>query len=492
MSKVFLRFKKGYILCLVFCLFIYSSSVSVLASAKTKDENNKSEEFLYLDNGDDKNINKSDLQEAKSNPNVAVEDIDEVDVEDIIDKTFVIVDFDNLNTDKETLKLVKDVLCSGKMIFVRAKAYTANESILYKIIGYKQNSGEAIVENDEALKERVNTIGYVVFLDDNNCLQISRQRIVNVNDQVLEKLQDYKEDNKNQLSKQEIEFIKQEINELNKQENNVNLGIDQEIKCMEEFSSYMTPTVEYINEADSGKVMPQGFDTGHNYTKIVDTVYCVYENKTMGAMTLRLYASRLYPKAKWNGKAPSNVSSSTTTKWAYKAELEMSPRWSKQSAKNNKLNLVMRTYATDSTAWTYQQVVFDYLPKTEISGSTEITYSLGASGSKEGAKVSGGATWTQKMPDVDFTVDYAAGKKTKLNYASWTYYINMGMRLNPKNVAQSTICLPGSVVVYNYSKNRCAINVKFTGTWYINGGTFNWSDYLVSTSDYYSWRLPVH
>lgn len=155
MSKVFLRFKKGYILCLVFCLFIYSSSVSVLASAKTKDENNKSEEFLYLDNGDDKNINKSDLQEAKSNPNVAVEDIDEVDVEDIIDKTFVIVDFDNLNTDKETLKLVKDVLCSGKMIFVRAKAYTANESILYKIIGYKQNSGEAIVENDEALKERV-------------------------------------------------------------------------------------------------------------------------------------------------------------------------------------------------------------------------------------------------------------------------------------------------------------------------------------------------
>ena len=145
----------------------------------------------------------------------------------------------------------------------------------------------------------------------------------------------------------------------------------------------------------------------------------------------------------------------------------------------------------------YKNVIMDYLPKIDTSGATDVTYSLGATGSissKNGnaAGINGGVSWKQSYKDVEFTIDYSAGANVKTNKAAWNYDMDSAWRIWPTEVEKTTIELKSAVRVDNTGNKKACVQLNVQPCWYQRNGILKTSDYwVIPAMSSVVYKLPV-
>lgn len=117
----------------------------------------------------------ANFTEKTTNTAVTASDINDLQREEVLSAPYIVVDFDAIN-DEEVLNYVSNLINVGKIIFIRADSHTANVSLIKNLLGYSQlNDGQLYETSPAALMERINTFGFIVYLDSNQHLQIVRQ-----------------------------------------------------------------------------------------------------------------------------------------------------------------------------------------------------------------------------------------------------------------------------------------------------------------------------
>lgn len=459
--------KKFMSLALILCLSF--SLIAVPANAAENESTNNNAIYLFSENN-------ATLEE--SNPTVTVKDIGKIESGDVLNAPYIIVDFDVLNDDAEVLDYISNLVKVGKIIFVRAEAHTANVSLIERLFDYSASDNGQIYETSSAaLMERINTFGFVVYLDSNQNLQVVRQSADYVS--LTEKA--FSEDSsKANASDFVVEQVEISGSEMSKERasallNSKRPSFDDEVEAINEFLSYNSPTDVHNFSDMNQEIDAQGFDVGCNYERLWDTVnyYTVENGMAVGSITRRICAARLYPETTVKIGAPSPVATGNT-KWAFQSVINLSPKWSTNEVVNGNLYTSFTTYPVGSSNLTYKNVIMDYQPKTDTSGKTDVTYSIGPefSWGKEGAEVgiSGGVSWVKSYEDITFTVDYSAGANTSTNIAAWYYTIGRGTEINgdlwfPKALQKSTVELISAVRVDNNGHTSVGVQLNTQPTW---------------------------
>ena len=433
---------------------------------------------------------------------------EKVSSSEIYDAPFVVVEFEALQNDANLLDYTKDLISIGKIVLIRADAYQANASIITKMLGFP-DAGDRLFETAQAaLQERITTFGFIVFIDSNLQLQVVRQRIDRAT---------FEQSNTMRSKLSEAKSISAEVQPVEGSITDETLdqemierylncekpSLSEQVEAINDFLSYNSPT-DVSNYVDMDtELAAQGFDVGCNYEKIYDTV--TYYNKqgaVAGSITKRICAARLYPETTVKTGAPKPAATSgTTTKWAFQAVINMSPKWKASdkyhSSTNSTLYTSFTTYPVGSGNTSYKNVIMDYLPKIDTSGATDVTYSLGATGSissKNGnaAGINGGVSWKQSYKDVEFTIDYSAGANVKTNKAAWNYDMDSAWRIWPTEVEKTTIELKSAVRVDNTGNKKACVQLNVQPCWYQRNGILKTSDYwVIPAMSSVVYQLPV-
>lgn len=451
------------ILCLSFSLIAFPVNAAEIESTNSN--------AIYL-------ISENNATLEESNPTITVKNISKIESDDILNAPYIIVDYDVLNGDAEVLDYISNLVKVGKIIFIRAAAHTANVSMIKKLLDYSASDNGQIYETSAAaLMERINTFGFIVYLDSNQNLQVVRQSAdyVSLTEKALSV--DSSEENASDTVVEQVDTSGSKMSQERALAllNSKRPSFDDEVEAINEFLSYNSPTDVHHFSDMSQEIGAQGFTVGCNYEMLWDTVnyYTDEDGMTVGSITRRICASRLYPETTVKTGDPYPVATGNT-KWAFQSVINLSPKWSTNEVVNGSLCTSFTTYPVESGNLTYKNVIMDYQPKTDTSGKTDVTYSIGPelSWGKEGAEVgiSGGVSWVKSYKDITFTVNYSAGANTSVNCAEWYYTIGNGAEKNgdlwfPKAVQKSTVELISAVRVDNNGHTSVGVQLNTRPTW---------------------------
>lgn len=416
----------------------------------------------------------------------------DVTLTDVCNSAYITVNFLDLRSDEELLKYVTDLVDIGKVVYIRASGYSANESLIRDILTPEaKNESEIIETSPEALYARSNTFGYIIYRDSAQHIQVIRQRNESI---FLDN--DIPESVINGQITVEGQLDFDNIVNSNKI---IDMEFAEELDAVDDFLSYLSPTDLSYWYDQNIDLSAQAFDVGSNYEYILDTINYYYGDVRIGAYTRRICASRLYPETSVKTGTPYPAVTSGNTKWAFQAVINMSPNNSGEGVVNCELYTSFTTYPVGTGNLTYKNVITDYLPKTDTSGQTDITYTIGpnfAYSSKDGASgsISGGVSWVESYKDITFTVDYAAGLNTSTNVAAWNYKIGKGGDINadilfPKSIQKTNIELISAVRVDNYGHTRAGVQLNVSPKWGKTTGFLSTTTY--STLSQIAIMLPV-
>ena len=465
--------KKAFIFFSLSVLLTTMFYTKVKASTSIIKTNYEQVKFVYLKD----NFN----NQKQNNESVIEKNIAEISLEDILNTQVFIVELELLQ-DKDKCIFVKNLIQSGKMVFIHAEAYEANRTLIHDMLNFPEKNGELITSSDIELKERINTYGYIVYIE-NNILQVVRQLYDNstaklknyINNDLgisIEQLETLPNDEKNKVRS------KIESKKIDLLRDRLNMSFDDQIEAIEDFISYNGAN----HSGTTNGIQSRGLNASFDYEVLYDTItYLNVTGSSIGSITRTINAKRL------------NAASAATKQWAFVASVDMSPKYSSnKKVANDALVLGLSTYPVGTSNITYKQVIMDYLPKTDTSGQSSTTYSIGASLSNSGVSISGGATWTATYKDVDFKVDRVSGANTNHNYIRWDFVMPIDNRNSLKNVHKSTICLIGGVRIANSGPKKTAVQLNVKSYWYQVVGSTNATD-LRYAADVGGtvWILPV-
>ncbi|MCI8605224.1 MAG: hypothetical protein HFE79_14000, partial [Ruminiclostridium sp.] len=370
---------------------------------------------------------------------------------------------------QDVLNYVSNLIHIGKIIFIRADSYTANESIIRHILGYKDCEIGKIYDNPYSLVNRINTLGHMVYLDAHQNLQVVRQTIEYVSP--TEKITKNDINEINNMEEQIV--VKNDADELwlNYSIERPIIDFNTQIQFVSDFLTYNSPTDMHIFNSAELDIKPQSFDVGSNYEKIYDTKIYLDENSNrIGSITKRICAARLDPVTNVKTGTPSPVATGNT-KWAFQSVINMSPNRDKDFL-NAYLYTSFTTYPIKSTNLTYKNIIADYQPKVDISGATEVTHSIGATSSigttQSSAGINGGVTWKKSYKDINFDIDYKSGASTETNIARWNYKIGNGdydTNFGVCDVQKNTIELVSAVRINNDGNTKVGVQLNTAPTW---------------------------
>lgn len=411
------------------------------------------------------------------NPAVTAMNIGKVHSNDVLNAPYIIVDFDALNSDAIILDYISNLVKIGKIIFIRAEAHTANVSLLETLFDYSSiDNGQMYETSSAALMERINTFGFIVYLDSNQNLQIVRQSAdyVSLTEKIFSE-----ETSQSDISDFVVEQVTILESAMSKDRasallNSKRPSFNDEIEAINEFLSYNSPTDVHNFSDLEHDIDAQGFDVGCNYERLWDTVnyYTTEDGMAVGSITRRICAARLYPETTVKIGAPSPVATGNT-KWAFQSVINLSPKWSTNEVVNGNLYTSFTTYPVGASNLTYKNVIMDYQPKTDTSGKKDVTYSIGPefSWGKEGAEIgiSGGVSWVKSYENITFTVDYSAGENTSTNNAAWYYTIGRGTEigdlLSPQALQKTTVEIISAVRIDNNGHTSVGVQLNTQPTW---------------------------
>lgn len=446
------RFRK--IICLSMAIIVALSLFSLNVYAE--DEMNLSHRYVQITNKNgisDKQITKQNTSNyAKSSF--------------AIDDSIAIVDFLEMKDDESVLSTVEQLIYNGKYVYVRAKGHLANRTILSEMLP-GNNNGTVYAINDESLLSRANTIGYVVFLDTYGGFQCVRL------------LYSYATKQGNIENATDSYSTPQLLKESITQEKTIKDELDFVERALTTFSQDLSSEFN----AEISEVSAQTFDSGKAHYVIVDNSveHLDIYDRLIGVTTKKLYAYRLHPVATNNTGTPNTSSGSGETRWAWKAVCTVEPEWSSMKTFIMDSDLSLNTFPVGSGNATYKQVIAEYAPTQDLTGTSDVTFTISETPS---------LSFTAKLKHVKVAIlSYRAGYD-KTNTIAINYTIPCTLYPAIWSEAKSTVDFTMSAVTINTgNKNACIqFNTAPKFGEYVNLGNYNWYEWNTHAS---AWSLPI-
>lgn len=479
------------ILCLVMLLGVFPMSAATAeGKAEKLPEANAASvgegEILYLTGGK----NTATLQEAQATEGVSIVSTNSVQPSRIENAFYVIVDYNEIVSNKVLLDKIKEMIANDKIVFIRANGQETCTEELYNLLGYKETNGTVILSEIEDLKAKYQTYGYMAYLDGESGLQVVMQEFedTSINFNLSEK--ELEEGTLTEESRKQMTKVLSAIEPY---------SFSLEIEASKAFvSDVMSMKAEEITDpcADELTDISASFSTTYHYQKNYYTKTFTIGGKTtnttkygIGQLTVIIRANRIAPEDTYkdnNGVlrpiiSPANIKPGRyETTWVFLAVIRMKPLNPSSNfivkVMNKSVEIKMSTLTKFFSSATYKKEMDDYLPKTDTSGQTDVTYTIGINGS--GSKPAGkpatgsvganfGVTWKVSYKDITFTVDDYWGASRQ--YVKWVY------KMNANRVRYTSIELVPGVRVNNKNTTNLFPNAAVTfsakGQWRTNIGT---------------------
>lgn len=352
---------------------------------------------------------------------------------DIEAASYVVMDYNMLSADDRAnnIALVKSSINNKKAVYIRADGYTANTTILYELLGVDIEEIPTIKEvSPESLKERVDTIGYVIYGDNNGNIKIVRQKIVNVipdNTENIATLDELETNDMKSAFERELDCIQHFL------DNNFG-SINQNYS----FSTFDDSTEDYYDLVSNA-----------DYDDMVSAVHYQHNGKDVGSVTVKIYAMKL----------PHNEVGETA--WAFHSVLTMTPYWDDFKMRNDECVFSYTTYPVSPGNATYKNIIWDYRPMHTASGKENPdAYDQQFEISPSGLTYVVG--WTSTYEDVTFKTKFEAGEDLEINIANWEYDVNeWSNAFEQPEAAVNSIDLKSSVIVYNLGHTRAGVQINY-------------------------------
>ncbi len=413
------RFRK--IICLSMAIMLIFSLFSLNVYAK--DDVNLSHKYVQITNGNaisEKQITRQNTSNYEKS-NYASDD------------SIAIVDFLEMKDDESILSTVEQLIYNGKFVYVRAKGHLANRTILSKMLPGNDN-GAVYATNDESLLSRANTIGYVVFLDTYGGFQCVRLWDSYVQNQ---------RSVENEVNDLTMSHFEQELIERD-------TSMSDELDFVDNALTTFTQDLSSEFYTETNEVSAQSFDSGKAHFVIVeDTVRQKDTNgRVLGLTTKKLYAFRLHPTATNNTGTPTPSSGSGETRWAWKAVYTVQPYWSTLKTFVMDSDLSLNTFPVGSGNATYKQIIAEYAPTQDLTGTSDVTFTISETPS---------LSFTAKLKHVKVNIlTYSTGYNTTNNTIAINYTIPCTLYPGIWDEAKNTVDFVMSAVTINTgNKNAC-------------------------------------
>lgn len=483
--------KKIISLLLVMLMMLSAIPLSVSAASgevRNAEQRDSIKDAIYVSNN-------TKNHKATKNESIPLKGLEKIDDISVFESDLVIVDFEELFSDKDFAKKVAEQIRNGKVFYIRAKGYSANRSIIAQTLGMRDSAGQIREDTNQSIINRAGTFGYMVFVNPDGTLQIVRQLVSSIDRQIP--INEYNDIGSNTQYDDQLEDS--EYIALTTED--VSFTFSDELDAIDSFLDTISPskTTKHIEHEDTGLAVQSTF-TSYTYEVLYDTQYYYITLKTsasetdevkVGAVTRAMYAERLY----YDSSALTDTSK-VTSKWGYMVDMWMQPTWNQSTffrARNYNLSVRFNTFPQGSSNSTYMMIFRDYTPTVDLSGETEATLSVGANAAyDDGVKLEGSAGFsvTTSFEDVEINVNkWQTGLSHSNNVAGWVFEIGHSFtRLTTNPVQTSTIKLPAGVVLWNYGSKASCVQLNFDAEWYINQGTFNFNDFVAVASGAVVWR----
>ena len=446
--------------CIIYCLcvLIVFLSPCFSATALNQDYNkNSSPKYVFISQSPNvtsgKLVYKTQNQYINSN--------------EFTDSSIAIVDYDELSNNPQMIEITKELLLNGKYLYIRAKGYSANQTLIEALYNIGE-TGDIIHNSPTDLMNRINTTGYLTYVDIYGNLQCVRFLIYEYQPAV---------------TKTDALQLEQKMGRSSLV---TNITLDLEIELLEKSKDDSSFQPNDGIQSTYSDVSPQDFAGGKShYNKVYDRINMYAFGELWGGVTRRLCAYRLEPATSNISGPPTPAAGSTaTTRWAWQAISTMSPGYETYGARNYECNMALVTWPTGVNNATYKQVLLDYTPSQSLENKNNVTCSLGSSDAN--------ISFTANFKDVSINpLDYASGPNTECNAYSVRYDIRS---LNPyiaSGAAKNVLDVPIGVITQNTGNKNACIQLNSSWTFAHYDGWYPGYSRLTSEEQYLAWALPV-
>ncbi|MBR3460164.1 MAG: hypothetical protein IKH21_05130 [Clostridia bacterium] len=428
------------ILCLVMLLGVFPMSAATAEGKAEKlpeaDVSSVGEgEILYLTEGK----NTATQQEAQTTESVAAVNFKSVNADRVENAMYIILDYAEIIGNDALLKKVKEMVASGKYVFIRANGREATRDDIYKLL-----EEEAVfnVEDSEfdALKAQYQTSGYIIHKDDYGMnvlrLQFSEDNSFQ-NFSVYEKGVDL---SSGTLSKEARQML---ITDLSKAES---VSFIEEVEATK---SYVSSRISNITvDADS----PNSTPTDNIYTWPLrhDWERSIFRHNGVqyGVITRYLRGKEVYPSP--DGPQYIFVLVHEMANGQYEGKI----------TRNAQLEVKMLTCPSLSGI-SYHRMITENQPKTDMSGQTSVSMSFGVS---QSSGVNAGVSWSTSFKDVEIAATLQ--KDSYLHLAQWSF------KMQHLKEVGAGVTLQTAILIENQNGGSVGFESRMYPKWWYQGS--NW------------------